>query len=128
MVDATTPAETPVSVRRQIVVFAQSYLDGHTGAIETSRAIVDLSLMIDASLDDLFIGFTGIDSESDTFPLGEVRRQWSNTALEREDASRQVYETHLKEKMMDLCQKVVARDGDAPPDDSPFDRGFAGVS
>ena len=110
------------------MAFAQSYLDGNAGAIETSRAIVDLSLIIDASTDDLFAGFTGIDSESDAFPLGEVRRYWSSTALEREDASRQVYETHLKEKMMDLCQKVVARDGDAPPDDSPFDRGFAGVS
>ena len=108
--------ENPLSVRRQIVTFAQSYLDGHAGAVETSRAIADLALMIDASLEDLFVDFTGIDSESDTYPLGEARRYWSDAALKREDASRQVYETRLKPKMLDLCQRVVASNGNEPPD------------
>jgi len=109
-------SEGPVSVRRQIVTFAQSYLDGHTGVIETSRAITDLALMIDASLEEVFVDFIGIDSESDTFPLGEARRYWSDAALKREDAARQAYEARLKQKMVDLCQRVIACDGNEPPD------------
>jgi hypothetical protein len=40
---------------------------------------------VDAGVAEVLIVFVGIDCETDTLPIGEVRQHWSPEALERKD-------------------------------------------
>jgi hypothetical protein len=104
-----------VELRRQVAQAAQDYLDGKVGAVETARLVTSLAHRLDASLSELLIGFAGIDSETDAFPIGKVRKMWNPDALRREDDQRQRYEESVAGAMHEMCKKVVALFGPAPP-------------
>ena len=102
-------------VRRQISLAAQAYLDHKVGAVETSRLITSLAHRLDASLSELLVGFTAIDSETDAFPIGKAREMWNADVLHREDNQRRLYEESVVEAMHEMCKKVVDLFGPAPP-------------
>ena len=116
--DAAVPENCAVAVRRAIAAAAQAYLDGTAGVTETSRKITKLAHKLNSSLSDLLIGFTGVDSETDTLPLGEVRAHWSSEALAREDEARERYEAKIAAEFSAMCHQVVAVFGHAPPNNS----------
>jgi hypothetical protein len=59
---------------------------GEIGVIEASRALSSLQFEFDAPLREVFQPFVAVDSETDRFPIGHVRREWSSSALAIKDA------------------------------------------
>jgi hypothetical protein len=53
--------------------------------------------------------FVGIDSESDHFPLGDVRRHWSAEALKAKDEELKNYELRVRERAFRACESFIAR-------------------
>ncbi|WP_288380798.1 hypothetical protein [uncultured Massilia sp.] len=79
-----THQEYVQSVRRQVVSTAQAMLDGQLSFLIGSRRLAALRHEIDAAADDSdLLVFVSIDSETDAFPLGEVREHWDQDALAR---------------------------------------------
>jgi hypothetical protein len=60
----------------------------------------------------LFMPFVGVDSETDRFPLGQLRELWSSDGLARADAERISTEEHYRDWIMEsgriLLDAVVA--------------------
>jgi hypothetical protein len=50
--------------------------------------VLGLRHALDEEKNELFLPFVAVDSETDHFPLGDVRARWSLNALEREDKER----------------------------------------
>jgi hypothetical protein len=67
-------------------------LAGELGVIEASRWVSRARHALGVDDNDLFLPFVGIDSETDSFPLGPVRELWAADALVRHDAERAVVE------------------------------------
>lgn len=107
-----------VAIHRRIGDAAQAYLDGTAGATETARIVATLAHKLDASFSQLLTGFVGVDSETDTFPLGSAREHWSVEALAREDADREEYEARISSEFAAMCRQVVAVFNHAPPNRS----------
>jgi RPA family protein len=71
-------------------------LEEPLGVIETARRLVGLASKVRAARDPDFVLFRALDSESDALPVGEVRKYWSVTALEREDAKIAAFEENAR--------------------------------
>lgn len=56
---------------------------------------------------ELFRIFVGVDSDTDRFPLGEVREKWSESALLEVDAERLAAEDHYRELVMDSSRSLL---------------------
>ena len=69
----------------QILSLAKQFLGGQLGVIAASRKLSPLRHEVEAELAEVLLVFTGIDSETDTLPIGDVRQHWSSDALERKD-------------------------------------------
>ncbi len=69
----------------QILSLAKQFLGGQLGVIAASRKLSPLRHEVEAELAEVLVVFTGIDSETDTLPIGDVREHWSPEALERKD-------------------------------------------
>ena len=60
---------------QELVDTARGVLDGSIGVIEGCRALAALRHQVDVdSLDPDFLPIIGIDSETDHFPIGDVRK------------------------------------------------------
>jgi len=55
----------------------------------------------------LFDPFVGVDSETDAFPLGEVRAHWSKEALARADDERRATEEHYRPYLIDASDALI---------------------
>jgi len=59
--------------RAGIVDVARGMLNGRVGIIDGARKLNDLRVALGIyHLDDDFVGFVAIDSETDTLPIGET--------------------------------------------------------
>jgi hypothetical protein len=57
---------------------------------------------------DLFLPFVGVDSETDAFPLGEVREFWSPPVLVREDQERSRVEDRYRPFVIKASKELIA--------------------
>ena len=71
--------------KQKVVELSQDIIDGRIGIIEGSRRINDCRYKLQLENDQDFLTVTGIDSETDHMPLGEVRKLWSPDALIEKD-------------------------------------------
>jgi hypothetical protein len=85
---------------------ANARLAGELGPIETARALSGFRGN-DEALDKILLTFVGVDSETDTLPLGKVRQHWNPVALEREDAKIARAEAWCREMVTDACRDLV---------------------
>lgn len=95
--------------RARIVDTAQEMLAGRISYIEGTRAICG---MLNAArldqLQDPFVNFTAIDSETDAVPVGDVRERWHPDArlkLAAEWDSAEVYARSIGEPS---CKAAIA--------------------
>jgi hypothetical protein len=64
---------------------------------------------VKAEDDEDFLVFTGIESETDTFPLGDVRSRWSAEALAHSDAGRQATEARWREDAERASRSLIKK-------------------
>lgn len=96
----------------KVVEVAQAMLDGALGIIEGSRRLNDLRAALGIyHLDEDFVGFVAIDSDTDTLPVGEVRKLWNEEALVQKDREVEEAERLYRDGALENCRKLVARFG-----------------
>jgi Protein of unknown function (DUF2489) len=94
---------------KEVVDVARRMLDGSVGIVEGARSLVALSSRVRAEEDPDFLVFVAIDSETDHFPIGDVRGHWNRDALAREDATRSQFEEESKQEAQDACRKLISK-------------------
>lgn len=70
---------------RELLQVLDSLLCGDLGVTEGCRRVWNLQHDLGQSDNRLFSTFAGVHSETDSFPLGEVRNRWSTEGLKRAD-------------------------------------------
>ena len=79
---------------QELIEILNNVLDDRLGLTEGCREISRLSFALEPA-NPLFKPFIGYDSETDCFPLGEVRKHWQAEALLKTDLDRTVFEERL---------------------------------
>jgi hypothetical protein len=78
-------SEGTTDVKSRILSLSKQLLTGQLGVIAASRQLSPLRNEVETELAEVLVVFTGIDSETDTLPIGDVRQHWSPEALELKD-------------------------------------------
>jgi hypothetical protein len=97
------------TLHEAVVETAQAVVGGSLGVVEATRRFMELAAELDALDDEDFLYFIELDSRSDEFPLGIARKQWSSTALERQDLDRRKYEDCVHADAVAHCRSLIAR-------------------
>jgi hypothetical protein len=96
-------------MRQRIAATAEGMLSGQCSYIDGARRINDMldSARLDR-LEEPFVAFVAITSETDAVPIGELRERWhadARTKLEPEWAKAEQYAKDVGEP---ACREVVA--------------------
>jgi hypothetical protein len=107
-----THEEYVADVRAQIVSVARLMLEGTRSFIEGAREINSLRHEAEVAESDAdFDVFVAIDSETDALPIGNVRKYWSPTALERLAPTVRDSESWAREVGTKACHAIITRFG-----------------
>ena len=104
-----TNEEEWLRICEEVVVAAKGVLDRRLSVTEGARLLSSLRFRVRAGDDKDFLVFTGIASETDAFPMGEVRGQWSAEALARSDAKREAVEAHWRHLAEVAAKNLIER-------------------
>jgi hypothetical protein len=92
-----------------IVQCALALIEGRTGVIESARAMFRLAHNVRDEGDPAFTVFCAIYSESDVLPVGEERKNWSPSALQREDTKIELFEERWRDRALQAAQLLVKK-------------------
>lgn len=93
----------------EILEIAYQVIQKHKNPIEGVREINNLSFLTDYRDDDIFLGIKAIESETEHFILGDVRNEFSSTALMHIDAEMQSYIGDMEKYIHIILQKIIER-------------------
>ena len=88
---------------------ALDLVEGRLGVIETARAIAKLGYWTGLRDDEDVLTFVAIDSETASFPMGEVRKLWADHALVRLDAEIAAAEALYRESALEAASRLAQR-------------------
>lgn len=91
----------------EVVYLVNSFLEGKTGAIEISRKIIRLSYDLGIQDSDEISVFKALESQTDHFPIGALRNNYSDERLKEIDEETKDYEDYYKESVTDVCLKLI---------------------
>jgi hypothetical protein len=86
----------------------EAFQSGRLGVTEASRKVVAIRDALGELSNPLFIPFIAVESETDAFPLGEVRSRWSVQALSRMDAERESAEAFYRPQLIEACGPLMS--------------------
>jgi hypothetical protein len=95
------------SASYRAIKLARLLISGEMGLIEASRELSSLRYEFDAPLDELFMPFLVIDSETDSLPIGPVRREWNPAVLARIDVEISGYQESIRPFALEACRKLI---------------------
>ena len=94
----------------ELLEVARQIIAGEVGLIEGVRVIVRLQSEIGAGrLDEDFVPFVAVDSETDSLPIGSARELWDSKALLSQDAEINKAEAIYSKTIRDACKKLIVR-------------------
>jgi hypothetical protein len=93
----------------EVVDISRRILDGKLNVTEGARLLAGLRFRVRAEDDSDFLVFVGIDSQTDHFPLGDVRARWNPAALARYDAERQSAESDFRQSAEKACRRLIRK-------------------
>lgn len=93
--------------RRELVSIASSMLASETNLIEGVRQICALRFAVEDPENEVFLPIRGIESETDTFPLGSMRASCSQEYLKRMDSEMQSYLAEAQGDILQACRGIV---------------------
>lgn len=85
-------------------------LQGEIGAIAASRIMSRLRSEISptwSEMDEAFLGFVGVDSQTDAPPVGPEREMWGPAELASADREIVAAEDHFREAVRAACRRVL---------------------
>lgn len=99
-----------VQLRAKAAELASALLDRKVGFLEGVRGMVALSAEFgDAERFEHFTPFIAVDSETDRFPVGEVRTRWSQDALRRVDKEVAENEQFYRPCIEAACRELISK-------------------
>ena len=93
--------------RRELLLVANSMLVGETNLIEGVRRICILRFAVEDPENEVFWAIRGIESETDTFPLGSIRTRCSPEYLRSMDDKMQRYLSEAQGDILQACREIV---------------------
>jgi Protein of unknown function (DUF2489) len=90
-----------------LVQVLEDLRSSRVGITEGCRNVVGLRHALDQENNELFLPFVAVDSETDHFPLGDVRARWSPIALAREDKERLACEQFYAAAIAEATDKLL---------------------
>jgi len=99
--------ERQEQIRVLIVHIARQLVAGQIGVIAASRELGWLRHEVEPQLANALATFTGIDSETDTLPLGDVRKEWNPEALKRKDKEIAEAEDFYRESAINAATELI---------------------
>ena len=96
-----------IAKRLELLSIANKVLHGQINPIEGIRKINALRYDIGDSENEVFLPIRGIDSETDHFPLGTVRKNWDIVALKEIDDEMESYLLKAKNDIFQSCQEII---------------------
>ena len=95
--------------RQELVSVAGAMLAGDMNLIEGVRRICGLRFAVGDPDNEVFLPIRGIESETDSFPVGSARLNWSPEYLQRMDAELQSYLASAKDDILQACDEIVKK-------------------
>lgn len=93
--------------RSELMAVALAMIGGHIHLIEGLRKICTLRYDIDELNNDVFNPICGMESETDHFPLGEVRKYCDASYLQKMDEDLRHYLDDAKDDIIKACKDIV---------------------
>jgi hypothetical protein len=97
--------------RREIAKSAAAMLDGSLSIVEGARQVCRLRFAAELDSDPDIMKFVGIDSETDAYPMGEVRKLWNPDALDKLQPKIDEAEQWARRIGTAACENLVRRFG-----------------
>lgn len=97
------------AVQDQVVEVCRAILNGETKVLSGVRKLCRLHYELFEQIDDDFVLFIGIDSETDDLPIGDERQYWNEEVLLKKDKEIAEYEARVKQDVFDGCRKLIDR-------------------
>ncbi|ACB53734.1 hypothetical protein cce_4386 [Crocosphaera subtropica ATCC 51142] len=104
-------------IKYEIIETAKKMIENKIDLIEGCRTINRLQYKLDISdkplnirddLNDAFLTFKGVASETDDIPIGEaMRNTWHPDSLARLDIEKEEYLAKVKDRILDDCRQII---------------------
>jgi hypothetical protein len=88
---------------------ALDLIEGRLGVVETSRALSKLAYWTGTRDDPDLLTFIAIDSETDSFPIGDVRKLWADHALALQDVEIAKAESFYRPSALEAASHLAER-------------------
>jgi hypothetical protein len=95
------------SKRDELLLVTYEMLTDKINLIEGVRRICSLRFLIDDPENQVFLSMRGIDSETDHFPIGDVRSRCSCDYLQRIDTEMIAFLAKAKPDILDACRDII---------------------
>jgi hypothetical protein len=94
-------------LRSKILHVAKQLVAGKIGIIAASRELGSLRHEVEPRIAEMLVIFGAIDSETDTLPIGTVRREWNQEALKRKDQEIAEAEEFHRDAAMNAAVELI---------------------
>jgi len=101
------PSQHQRGVEIQILRAAKQLIAGQLGVIAASRELSRFRHDVEPQVAEVLLTFVGIDSETDTLPIGGVRKEWNREALERKDKEITDAERIYRDSAMNAAAELI---------------------
>lgn len=95
--------------KQELVDTAKAMIDGRMDLIVGIRAICSLRFAVGAPDDEIFFPIRGIESETDVFPVGELRKSYNQEYLARVDIEMSDYLKEAESDILDACKEIIKK-------------------
>ena len=93
--------------RDELITVANRVIVGEVPLLEGVRKIHNLSSLIEERDNPVFLRIRGIESQTDHYPVGEVRNQYNPDSLRKLDHDLEQYMASVREDIFDSCRKII---------------------
>ena len=107
MCDKTTSVTNRDWARREIARVAQEILSGSIDLLAGCRSLVRLRIEAEAPVSPAFAAITGVESETDDYPLGDQRAAYGSELLARLDSEISTYLNKVRPDVLEACKEIV---------------------
>jgi len=95
--------------KKKMVILAQQVINGSLGIVEGCRRIVSFKIY---PIDDPdYQTIVGVESETDEFPIGDVRKHYHKASLEKLDRELNEYLVRVKPIVFEACKNLITKYG-----------------
>jgi len=94
-------------VEREILSTAKQLVAERLGVIPASRKLAGLRHYVEPEVAEVLLIFAGIDSETDTLPIGPVRKEWNPEVLQRRDREIEDAERFYRDSAIKAATELI---------------------